>query len=91
MSFLEIRLEWCLKGVGGARTRQSRTLWHTISFHIRASSDTWHTVDISSRGEGGVVRECLSNVVVCAVYIFIFLAMCQQLLRDGKGEDSLHS
>lgn len=38
MSFLEIRLEWCLKGVGGAQTRQSRTCRHQFEGRGRSSA-----------------------------------------------------
>ncbi len=46
---------------------------HRISYLRQECGRQEHTVDIGARREGGVVRECLGDIIVSAVYILVFL------------------
>jgi hypothetical protein len=74
MSFLERQLEGCLTDAAGGRSCRSHTLGDLVSFLLGGYSGSSHTIDIGSRGERGVVGECLSNVVICPAHIFILLS-----------------
>jgi hypothetical protein len=45
--------------------------------HIRDTFCEFHTVDVRTRREGGIPRQCLGNVAVGTIDIMIFLATCE--------------